>query len=74
MQNPFRYFNRDSPAIEKKNDMDKLAKLKSVIKPFILRRLKGQVATELPEKIENIQYCIMTDEQEQDRRQPFPLT
>lgn len=51
--------------IEKKHDVEKLAKLKSVIKPFILRRLKGQVATELPEKIENVQYCTMTDEQEQ---------
>lgn len=51
--------------IEKKHDMDKLAKLKSVIKPFILRRLKTQVATELPEKIENVQYCTMTDEQEE---------
>lgn len=50
--------------IEKKNDMDKLAKLKSIIKPFILRRLKSQVATELPEKIENVQYCTMTQAQE----------
>ncbi|OJJ22099.1 helicase SNF2 [marine bacterium AO1-C] len=51
--------------IEKKHDVEKLTKLKSVIKPFILRRLKGQVATELPEKIENVQFCTMTDEQEQ---------
>ena len=36
----------------------------AVIKPFILRRHKSQVATELPEKVENIQYCSMTTEQE----------
>jgi SNF2 family DNA or RNA helicase len=35
-----------------------------VIKPFILRRHKSQVATELPEKVENIQYSSMTVDQE----------
>ncbi len=50
--------------IEKKGDTSKTAKLYSIIKPFILRRQKWQVATELPEKIENIQYCTMTEEQE----------
>ncbi len=36
--------------IEKKHDEAKTKKLNSVIKPFVLRRLKSQVATELPEK------------------------
>ncbi|MDH5475830.1 MAG: SNF2-related protein, partial [Cyclobacteriaceae bacterium] len=48
--------------IEKKNDVDKTKKLYSIIKPFILRRHKSQVATELPEKIENVQYCSMSED------------
>ena len=51
--------------IEKKQDEDKINKLYTIIKPFILRRHKTQVATELPEKIENIQYCTMTVQQEE---------
>ena len=50
--------------IEKKQDLDKTQKLNTIIKPFILRRNKSQLATELPEKIENIQYCTMTTMQE----------
>jgi SNF2 family DNA or RNA helicase len=50
--------------IEKKNDEARSKKLHSVIKPFILRRHKSQVATELPEKVENIQYCSMSNDQE----------
>ncbi len=51
--------------IEKKGDEVKTKKLNSVIKPFVLRRLKSQVATDLPEKVENIYYTNMTPEQEQ---------
>ncbi|MGY6741627.1 MAG: DEAD/DEAH box helicase [Cecembia sp.] len=50
--------------IEKKNDMDKAAKLHAMIKPFILRRLKTQVATDLPEKVINVKYSTMTADQE----------
>jgi SNF2 family DNA or RNA helicase len=50
--------------IEKKNDMEKAAKLHAMIKPFILRRLKSQVATDLPEKVINVKYSTMTPEQE----------
>ncbi len=50
--------------IEKKGDASKTEKLYAIIKPFILRRQKWQVATELPEKVENIAYCTMTDDQE----------
>jgi len=50
--------------IEKENDEAKLAELKTLIKPFILRRTKQQVAKELPEKTEQILYCDMTPEQE----------
>ncbi|WP_031526343.1 DEAD/DEAH box helicase [Dyadobacter crusticola] len=50
--------------IEKKGDEDKSKRLYNLIKPFILRRLKSQVATDLPEKVESIQYCDMVEEQE----------
>jgi superfamily II DNA or RNA helicase len=50
-------------AIDKKNDEKKIQRLYSIIKPFLLRRHKSQVATELPPKIETIQYCEMTEEQ-----------
>ncbi|MGL1885006.1 MAG: DEAD/DEAH box helicase [Reichenbachiella sp.] len=51
--------------IEKKKDVKKSKKLYSIIKPFLLRRNKSQVATDLPEKIENIRYCTMSAEQEE---------
>ncbi|MDX2196327.1 MAG: SNF2-related protein [Cytophagales bacterium] len=50
--------------IEKRNDALKLKKLHSIIKPFVLRRLKTQVAHDLPEKIETIRYCTMYEAQE----------
>jgi len=51
--------------IEKSKDEARTRKLHALIKPFILRRHKAQVATELPSKIENLSYCPMTDEQAQ---------
>jgi len=50
--------------IEKKQDEQKSQKLATLIKPFILRRHKSQVATELPDKVENIHYSSMTTMQE----------
>ncbi len=50
--------------IEKKNDEQKMQRLYAIINPFLLRRHKSQVATELPGKIEHVQYCRMTLEQE----------
>ena len=59
------YFrNEFQNPIEKKADETRSKKLGMIIKPFILRRHKSQVATELPEKVENIQYSVMTPEQE----------
>ncbi|MEL6534739.1 MAG: SNF2-related protein [Bacteroidota bacterium] len=49
--------------IEKKKNEKKTEKLYTIIKPFILRRHKSQVATELPEKVENVQYSEMSKEQ-----------
>lgn len=38
-------------------------RLKSQIYPFILRRMKRDVAKDLPDKVENIAYCELTPEQ-----------
>ncbi|MEL6557789.1 MAG: DEAD/DEAH box helicase [Bacteroidota bacterium] len=51
--------------IEKNSDVQKSLKLNAIIKPFILRRDKSQVATELPEKVENVKYCTMSTMQEE---------
>lgn len=51
--------------IDKKQDFDKAEKLQSIIKPFILRRTKQQVAAELPPKTENIYYSDMSPSQEE---------
>jgi len=51
--------------IEKQQDDKKTHKLNTIIKPFILRRHKSQVATELPEKVESVKYCTMTTMQEE---------
>lgn len=59
------YFrNEYQHPIEKKADEGRSKKLGAIIKPFILRRHKSQVATELPEKVEHVQYSVMTTEQE----------
>lgn len=50
-------------SIEKKKDYETAKRLQAIIKPFILRRTKSQVATELPPKTEQIIYCEMTETQ-----------
>ncbi|QJW91213.1 DEAD/DEAH box helicase [Spirosoma taeanense] len=50
--------------IEKRHDEVKTGRLYSLIKPFMLRRNKAQVATDLPEKVESVLYCEMTADQE----------
>ncbi|TAD95062.1 MAG: DEAD/DEAH box helicase, partial [Bacteroidetes bacterium] len=49
--------------IEKKNDQERLKRLYTIIKPFILRRKKNQVAKDLPEKTEQVLFCEMTESQ-----------
>jgi len=51
--------------IEKKQDIEKTRKLNVMIKPFIMRRQKSQVAKDLPEKIEQIKFSDMTAAQEE---------
>lgn len=57
--------NEFQQPIEKRQDEGKTKKLNAIIKPFVLRRLKSQVATDLPEKVENVYYTNMSPEQEQ---------
>ncbi|MCU0354603.1 MAG: DEAD/DEAH box helicase, partial [Cytophagales bacterium] len=51
--------------IEKRGDEQKLRRLHAIIRPFVLRRHKSQVAKDLPEKVEHLQYCKMEPEQEE---------
>ncbi|HEY0057432.1 MAG TPA: DEAD/DEAH box helicase [Pedobacter sp.] len=51
--------------IEKKGDEEAARKLQALIKPFVLRRTKDQVAKELPEKTVQLFYCKMSEEQAQ---------
>lgn len=50
--------------IEKRHDDTKTGRLYSLIKPFMLRRNKSQVATDLPDKVESVLYSEMTPDQE----------
>lgn len=57
--------NEFSDAIDKAKSEDASVLLSKMIHPFLLRRTKSQVATELPEKSETILYCEMGTEQRQ---------
>lgn len=39
-------------------------RLKKMVSPFILRRLKGDVLSDLPEKLEEIRYAKLEKEQQ----------
>ncbi len=58
----FRY--RYITPIEEKGNRDAERRLKKQISPFILRRLKRDVAKDLPDKIENVMYCELLPEQQ----------
>ncbi len=49
--------------IDKHKSTHAIQNLNKLTKPFILRRTKKQVATDLPEKIESIIYCEMNPDQ-----------
>ncbi|MFD1771837.1 DEAD/DEAH box helicase [Sphingobacterium suaedae] len=60
----YSYFQKEFVTpIEKKKDEIKANRLQAIIKPFILRRTKDQVAKELPPKTEQTIYCEMPEEQ-----------
>ncbi|MEL7431415.1 MAG: DEAD/DEAH box helicase [Chlamydiota bacterium] len=49
--------------IEKHHDPEKKRLLQKLVKPFILRRKKAEVLLDLPEKIEEISYLDLSEEQ-----------
>ncbi len=49
--------------IEKHQDQEKKELLGHLVKPFLLRRKKGDVLKDLPEKIEEIAYADLSEEQ-----------
>lgn len=58
------YFKREFiTPIEKKNDEEQQAKLQKLIRPFVLRRTKEEVARDLPAMTEQIRFCEMTENQ-----------
>ncbi|MFW5831853.1 MAG: SNF2-related protein, partial [Prolixibacteraceae bacterium] len=52
-----------STPIDKNENEVIAAELNKIINPFVLRRTKEMVASELPDKTENIMYCEMENEQ-----------
>jgi SNF2 family DNA or RNA helicase len=52
-----------STPIDKFKDIARAQELQRKINPFVLRRTKAQVATELPDKTEMVLYCEMGKEQ-----------
>ncbi len=48
--------------VEKKNDEQARETLKNLIRPFILRRTKAEVARDLPDLTENTIYCDMPED------------
>ncbi|MBM3882441.1 MAG: DEAD/DEAH box helicase [Verrucomicrobia bacterium] len=49
--------------IAREHDAAALDRLGRRLRPFMLRRLKREVASELPEKIEQVSYCELNDDQ-----------
>lgn len=61
----FNYFKRAFIApIEKQQDEEKQTQLQLLIRPFIMRRTKMEVAKDLPPVSEQIRYCKMAKEQQ----------
>lgn len=60
------YFKREFIfPIEKKNDDEQQRKLQKLIRPFVLRRTKEEVASDLPSLTEQIRFCEMTPGQKE---------
>jgi SNF2 family DNA or RNA helicase len=58
------FFRREfAKPIEKMGDDEKEIKLRKIIQPFILRRTKEMVASDLPPVTEQTVFCEMTEEQ-----------
>ncbi len=61
--NKTQFRNHFSAPIDRFKDAERAAELQKRVNPFILRRTKQQVASELPEKTEMVIYCEMGEEQ-----------
>ena len=58
------FFRREfARPIEKNYEMEKEARLRKIIQPFIMRRTKEMVVSELPPVTEQVIQCDMSDEQ-----------
>ena len=51
-----------------------MGQLKQKVSPFMLRRTKAEVASELPSKIERVIYCELTEQQRSDYEQLIQFT
>ncbi len=61
--NQQRFRDNYSIPIDKFKDLSRAQELQQKLNPFLLRRTKKQVATELPEKTEMVIFCEMGKEQ-----------
>ncbi len=61
--NPKHFKDNYSMPIDRDRDPERAAELQRIIKPFVLRRTKEQVAKELPPKTEDVIFCEMGTEQ-----------
>jgi superfamily II DNA or RNA helicase len=52
-----------SMPIEIHDDQDAKNRLQRMVRPFVLRRTKAQVLPDLPDKIEDKRYCLLTEDQ-----------
>jgi len=64
MLGTLRFFKETYVENIEKNNSYVITNLKNIIRPFLLRRHKQDVLTELPEKQEQVVYCKMTASQE----------
>ncbi|XP_026862301.2 SWI/SNF-related matrix-associated actin-dependent regulator of chromatin subfamily A containing DEAD/H box 1b isoform X1 [Electrophorus electricus] len=46
-------------------ERDRIAHAKRIMRPFILRRIKNEVLKQLPEKEEQVEFCAMSEKQQQ---------
>ena len=60
--------------IARERDKAAMARLSRRIRPFLLRRLKRDVAADLPPRMEHVSYCDLTDEQSAVYRQLLEAT
>lgn len=58
-----RFLTQFETPIVKNKDEDASVKLRAMVKPFILRRLKNDVLKDLPEKLEEVRYAKMDEDQ-----------